>query len=47
MSKNEVVVKGINVNYKKINQTDYICITDIVDCLKFFSLWLTIKENVQ
>ncbi len=29
MSKNEVVVKGINVNYKKINQTDYICITDI------------------
>ncbi len=29
MTKNEVVVKGINVNYKKINQEDYICLTDI------------------
>ncbi len=29
MAKNEVVVKGINVNYKKINEEDYICLTDI------------------
>lgn len=27
--KKEVVVKGINVNYKKINQEDYISLTDI------------------
>ncbi len=27
--KNEVVVKGINVNYRKINQEDYISLTDI------------------
>lgn len=29
MTKNEVIVKGINVNYKKINEEDYICLTDI------------------
>ncbi|MEG1751951.1 MAG: KilA-N domain-containing protein [Clostridia bacterium] len=29
MIKNEVVVKGINVNYKRINQEDYISLTDI------------------
>ncbi len=29
MTKNEVVVNGINVNYKKINEEDYICLTDI------------------
>lgn len=29
MTKNEVIVKGINVNYKKINQEDYISLTDI------------------
>lgn len=29
MTKNEVIVKGINVNYKKINNEDYISLTDI------------------
>ena len=29
MIKNEVVVKGINVNYKKINKEDYISLTDL------------------
>lgn len=29
MTKNEVVVKGINVNYKKINKEDYISLTDL------------------
>lgn len=29
MTKNEVIVKGIYINYKKINQEDYICLTDI------------------
>lgn len=29
MTKNEIIVQGINVNYKKINQEDYICLTDI------------------
>ena len=29
MTKNEVIVKGININYKKINQEDYISLTDI------------------
>lgn len=29
MSKNEVVVKGINVKYKKVNQEDYISLTDL------------------
>lgn len=32
--KNEVIVKGINVNYKKINNQDYISITDIA---KYFN----------
>ena len=27
--KNNIIVKGIEVNYKKINQEDYICLTDI------------------
>lgn len=29
MQNNEIVVKGINVNYKKINEEDYISLTDI------------------
>lgn len=29
MTKNEVIVKGITVNYKKVNEEDYICLTDI------------------
>ena len=29
MTKNEVVVKGINVGYKKVNKEDYISLTDI------------------
>ena len=29
MKNNEVIVKGINVNYKKINEEDYISLTDI------------------
>lgn len=29
MTNNEVVVKGINVNYKKINKEDYISLTDM------------------
>ena len=29
MTKNEVIVKGINVNYKKVNREDYISLTDI------------------
>lgn len=29
MTKNEVLVKGINVRYNQINEDDYICITDI------------------
>lgn len=29
MTKNEVVVKGINVNYKKINKNEYISLTDM------------------
>ena len=29
MTKNEVIVKGIIVNYKKVNEEDYICLTDI------------------
>ena len=28
-NKNNIVVKGIEVNYKKINEEDYICLTDI------------------
>ncbi len=27
--KNEVIVKGININYKKINEKDYISLTDL------------------
>ena len=27
--KNNLVVKGIEVSYKRINQDDYICLTDI------------------
>ena len=27
--KNEIVVKGVNVRYKRINEEDYICLTDI------------------
>lgn len=34
MTKEEILVKGINVNYKKINAEDYICITDIA---KYFN----------
>lgn len=34
MTKNEVVVKGINVNYKQINKEDYISLTDIA---KFYN----------
>ena len=29
MDKSNVVVKGINVSYKRINEEDYICLTDI------------------
>lgn len=29
MTKNEVVVNGININYKKVNNEDCICLTDI------------------
>ena len=29
VKKNNLIVKGIEVNYKKINQDDYICLTDI------------------
>lgn len=29
MTKNEVIVKGINVRYQKVNQEEYICLTDI------------------
>ena len=29
MKNNEIIVKGINVNYKKINKEDYISLTDI------------------
>lgn len=29
MTKNEVIVNGISINYKKINNEDYICLTDI------------------
>lgn len=29
MTKNEVIVKGISVNYKRINQEEYISLTDI------------------
>ena len=28
-TKNNIIVKGIEVNYKRINQEDYICLTDI------------------
>lgn len=28
-TKNNLIVKGIEVNYKRINQDDYICLTDI------------------
>ena len=28
-TKNNIIVKGIEVNYKRINQDDYICLTDI------------------
>ena len=27
--KNNLIVKGIDVNYKRVNQDDYICLTDI------------------
>ena len=29
MDKKEIIVKGIEVSYKKINEEDYICLTDI------------------
>lgn len=29
MIKNEVIVKGINVRYQKVNQQEFICLTDI------------------
>lgn len=29
MTKNEVIVKGINVRYNQINENDYICLTDL------------------
>lgn len=29
MTKNEILVQGININYKKINEEDYISLTDI------------------
>lgn len=29
MEKNNILVKGINVSYKKIRDEDYICLTDI------------------
>jgi len=29
MTNSEIILKGININYKKINQDDYICLTDI------------------
>ena len=28
-NKNNIVVKGIEVSYKRINEEDYICLTDI------------------
>ena len=29
MTKNEVIVKGLEIRYKKINKNDYISLTDI------------------
>ena len=29
MDKSNIVVKGVEVGYKKINEEDYICLTDI------------------
>lgn len=29
MTKNEVLVNGLNINYKKINKEDYISLTDL------------------
>jgi len=26
---NEIIVKGVNVIYKRVNDEDYICLTDI------------------
>ena len=29
MDNNKIIVKGIEVSYKRINEEDYICLTDI------------------
>ena len=51
--KNNIIVKGIEVNYKRINQDDYICLTDIAKFRKIIEPrfviynWLRNKETLK
>jgi len=52
-TKNNIIVKGIEVNYKKINSDDYICLTDIAKFRKIIEPrfviynWLRNKETLK
>jgi len=44
MDKKNIVVKGIEVRYKNINEEDYICLTDIAKCQNSIDPSFTIKN---
>ena len=51
-NKNNIIVKGIEVNYKKINEDDYICLTDLAryvnkdDPKTVIHTWMRNKEVI-
>ena len=50
MNKNNLIVKGIEVSYKKINDEDYICLTDMLkgkDGDFFITDWLRNRNTIE
>ena len=40
MANKELVVKGIEINFKRINKEDYISLTDLARYSLLFSVWI-------
>ena len=53
MEKNNILVKGVTVSYKKINEEDYICLTDIakvknpINSNKIIENWMRKRMTIE